>query len=112
MTVNALRQPGPIHRAWGLFVLDHGSTRDAKRVLAKAREEQRERHDVYGDDLVAWSLYRLGRFSDARAASTRALRLGTEDPQLEYHAEMIARASGDSAAAIRHLDRAMRSSSR
>jgi tetratricopeptide (TPR) repeat protein len=112
MTVNALRQPGPIHRAWGLFVLDHGSTRDAKRVLAKAREEQRERHDVYGDDLVAWSLYRLGRFSDARAASTRALRLGTEDAQLEYHAGMIARASGDSAAAIRHLDRAMRSSSR
>src|SRR5215212_919426 len=107
MTVNALRQPGPIHRAWGLFVLDHGTTPEIRRVLAKTRVEQRERHDVYGDDLMAWSLYRLGRFPEARVASVHALRLGTEDAQLEYHAGMIARAVGDSAAAIRHLDRAL-----
>ena len=107
MTVNALRQPGPIHRAWGLFVLDHGGTADFERVLGKARAEQRERHDVYGDDLMAWTLYRLGRFSDARTASERALRLGTEDAQLEYHAGMIARATGDTASAVRHLERAM-----
>lgn len=112
MTVNALRQPGPIHRAWGLFVLDHGSRADAKRVLAKAHTEQRERHDVYGDDLIAWSLYRLGRLADARIASGRALRLGTEDAQLEYHAGMIARATGDTASAVRHLERALRLNAR
>ncbi|HEY6829337.1 MAG TPA: hypothetical protein VI259_20890, partial [Gemmatimonadaceae bacterium] len=37
MTASALEQPGPIHRAWGLFILDHGTLRDAQRVLAKTR---------------------------------------------------------------------------
>ena len=105
MTVNALRQPGPIHRAWGLFALDHGTASDARRVLAKARAEARERQDVYGDDLTAWALHRLGRHDDARAAITRALSRGTEDAQLEYHAGMIALATLDSAAALRHLER-------
>src|SRR6185436_1851554 len=53
MTASALEQPGPIHRAWGLFILDHGTPRDAERVLAKTREELRTRHDVYGYDLLA-----------------------------------------------------------
>ena len=74
MTVNALHQPGPIHRAWGMFVLDHGTAADARRVLAKARAERRERRDVYGDDLLAWSLYRLGRFPAARASERARAR--------------------------------------
>ena len=107
MTVNALHQPGPIHRAWGMFVLDHGTAADAQRVLAKARTERRDRHDVYGDDLLAWSLHRLGRDREARAHITSALARNTEDAQLDYHAGMIARAMGDTAAAIAHLDRAL-----
>ena len=107
MTVNALHQPGPIHRAWGMFVLDHGSAADARRVLAKARAERRERVDVYGDDLLAWSLHRLGRSVEARTLIASALARGTEDAQLHYHAGMIARATGDAGEAIRQLERAM-----
>jgi len=107
MTVNSLHQPGPIHRAWGMFVLDHGTAADARRVLAKARAERRERHDVYGDDLLAWSLYRLGRRAEAREMIADALARGTEDAQLDYHAGMIARAVGDTTAAITHLERAL-----
>jgi len=107
MTVNALHQPGPIHRAWGMFVLDHGTAADARRVLAKARAERRERRDVYGDDLFAWSLHRLGRQAEARTLMAGALARGTEDAQLHYHAGMIARTVGDTSDAIRHLARAM-----
>jgi tetratricopeptide (TPR) repeat protein len=105
MTVSALRQPGPIHRAWGLFLLDHGKPSDVDRVLKKIRVEARTRHDVYGDDLLGWALYRKGRFADADRAATRALRVGTEDAQLYYHAGMIALAVGDSARARTHLAR-------
>jgi tetratricopeptide (TPR) repeat protein len=108
MTINALRQPGPIHRAWGMFVLDHGTPRDVDRVLAKTRVESRTRHDVYGADLLSWALYRKGRYADARIASARALSQHTEDAQLHYHAGLIALASADTAAATSHLEEAMR----
>lgn len=89
MKLAALAQPGPIHRAWGLFLLDHGTPGDARRVLARIREEQRTRHDVYGDDLEAWALHRLGRHDDARIAMRRALAQGTRDVLLARHAAAI-----------------------
>ncbi|MDB4883414.1 MAG: hypothetical protein JWL95_2180 [Gemmatimonadetes bacterium] len=107
MTISALRQPGPIHRAWGLFLLDRGDRRDVARVLVKTRVELRTRHDVYGEDLLAWALYKQGRYAEAREASMRALAQGTEDAQLYYHAGMIDRAVGDTANARAHLDRAL-----
>jgi tetratricopeptide (TPR) repeat protein len=93
MTASALEQPGPIHRAWGLFILDHGTRQDAARVLAKARVELRTRHDVYGYDLLAWALHREGRHAEARAAMRKALAQHTEDPQLLRHAQAIDAAS-------------------
>jgi tetratricopeptide (TPR) repeat protein len=89
MTASALEQPGPIHRTWGLFILDHGTLRDAERVLAKTREELRTRHDVYGYDLLAWALHREGRDAEARVAMNKALAQHTEDPQLVRHAKAI-----------------------
>ena len=89
MTASALEQPGPIHRAWGLFILDHGTPQDAARVLGKARVELRTRHDVYGYDLLAWALHREGRQAEARAAMRKALAQHTEDPQLLRHAQAI-----------------------
>ena len=89
MTASALEQPGPIHRAWGLFILDHGTRRDAERVLVKTREELRTRHDVYGYDLLAWALHRRGLNAEARAAMHKALAQRTEDPQLLRHAQAI-----------------------
>ena len=97
MAVAALSQPGAIHRAWGLFLLDHD--RDVARVLRDARTDIATRRDVYGYDLLAWASYKSGRINDARTAATAALSQGTEDATLFYHAGMIAAAAGDSTSA-------------
>jgi len=107
MATSALRQPGPIHRAWGLFLLDHGTKDDVARVLAKTRIEMRTRHDVYGYDLLAWALHKQGRDGDARVAMQRALAQHTEDAQLLYHAGVIERALGNVDAARRYLGQAV-----
>jgi tetratricopeptide (TPR) repeat protein len=99
MATSALNQPGPIDRAWGLFLLDHGYKRDVARVLAKARGEIRVRRDVYGYDLLAWALYKSGHVVEARSAMTQALAQGTEDVQLRRHAAVILKQSSSASEA-------------
>ena len=60
-------------------------------------EERRSRGGVYIDDAYAWALYRAGRVDEARHVSEQALRLGTRDARLLYHAGAIAVAAGDRA---------------
>lgn len=105
MEVAVAGQPGPYHRAWALFLLDHDHR--VPEVLARAEEEIRTRHDIYGDDLLAWALHKSGRDGEARHASAAALRLGTADATLHYHAGAIALSSGDTAAARAALARAL-----
>jgi tetratricopeptide (TPR) repeat protein len=105
MAVAALGQPGPAHRAWSLFLLDHRQQVPA--VLARAREELESRSDVYGWDLLAWALHQAGNAREALPAIRRAQSLGTRDALLEYHAGSIALAMGDSVGARRHLREAL-----
>jgi tetratricopeptide (TPR) repeat protein len=100
----ALGQPGAIHRAWGLFLLDH--ERDVSRVLREARADTVHRRDVFGYDLLAWASYKAGHIDDARKAASVALSQGTEDATLYYHAGVIAAAAGDSTASRSLLARA------
>ena len=80
-------QPGAYHRAWSLYLLDHGMT--VGDVLQKAQDELRDRKDVYGYDIVAWALELSGRHAEAQRAMAQALRLNTPDPLLERHARII-----------------------
>lgn len=105
MEVAVLQQPGPFHRAWSLFLLDHD--RDVPRVLAKVREEIRTRRDIYGYDLLAWALHKSGDGQQAWIAMRRAVALGTRDAMIFYHAGMIARGRGDQLGAARYLKRAL-----
>lgn len=80
-------QPGAYHRAWSLYLLDHGM--QVSDVLQKAHDELRDRKDVYGYDIVAWALEKSGRHADAQSAMRHALRLQTPDPLLLHHAHVI-----------------------
>ena len=74
------------------FVDKNKDSADALRLLD---EERRNRGGIYMDDAYSWALYRTGRFADARRASTQALRLGTRDARLLYHAGAIELATGE-----------------
>ena len=105
MALSVSRQPGAYHRAWSLYLLDHG--RDVQTVLANVMRELETRRDIYGYDLLAWALHASGRNDEARAPMARALELGTQDAMLYYHAGMIALATGDTAAARSRLRHAL-----
>jgi hypothetical protein len=89
-----------------LFFADQG--RDPRRALSLARSQYRERKSIQVADALAWSLYRTGRVAAARSMSDRALRLGTRDALMHFHAGMIAIASNDEADARRHLATALK----
>jgi tetratricopeptide (TPR) repeat protein len=105
MAVAVLHQPGPYHRAWSLFLLDHG--REVPRVLRNVESELRTRRDIYGYDLLAWALHQSGRNAEARVPMARALSLGTRDAMLYFHAGMIDRSLGDTASARARLETAL-----
>jgi tetratricopeptide (TPR) repeat protein len=93
------------NRELACFYLDHD--RKIDEALALARRELETRRDVYAHDLLAWALYKNGQPEAARAAMVEALRLGTRDARLFFHAGMIERALGDTAASARFLRRAL-----
>jgi tetratricopeptide (TPR) repeat protein len=110
MEVTISHQPGPYHRAWSLFLLDH--RREVDLVLEQARKDLETRKDIYGYDLLAWALHQAGRHADAREMMQRALALGTRDASLLYHAGAIERALGNDGAARAFLEAALETNPR
>jgi tetratricopeptide (TPR) repeat protein len=97
--------PAVYNRELALFYADH----DLKlpEALDLARRELRARRDIYTHDVLAWTLYKNGRAQEALAPMTDALRLGTRDARLLFHAGMIHRALGRADAARDYLARAL-----
>ena len=65
------------------------------------------RHDIFTEDALAWAYFKVGRRDEARAASDLALRTGTRDRRILYHAAAIRHAAGDVAGARELLERAL-----
>lgn len=84
-----------------LFEADHSPS--TPELVARARQAVVDRPTVYGADALAWTLYRAGDIAGARASVDAALRLGTLDPLLHFHAAAILDAAGDPTAARDHL---------
>ncbi|HWQ11763.1 MAG TPA: tetratricopeptide repeat protein [Roseiflexaceae bacterium] len=87
------------------FEADHGA--DPQAALTMARAAYARRPGVKAADTLAWALHRAGAHAEARRYAEEALRLGTQDALMLYHAGMIARAQGDAAAARAYLGRAL-----
>jgi tetratricopeptide (TPR) repeat protein len=104
MEVAVSRQATAYHRAWSLFLLDHGRRTDY--VLAKSQEDLATRRDIYGYDVAAWALHKKGRDAEAHTMMTHALALGTQDEMLFYHAAAIDAALGRARESAGELARA------
>jgi len=93
------------NRELALFYADHDLKLDEAVTLAY--KELAARKDVYTWDALAFALYKKGRDEEATAADVNALRLGTRDPVLFFHAGMIEHARGDDRIARQYLQRAL-----
>jgi tetratricopeptide (TPR) repeat protein len=92
-------------RQLALFLADHNLKLDE--ALTIARRERAARSDIYTCDALAWCLFKQGLLQEANAAMGEALRLGTRDARLFYHAGMIADALGDRRRAKKYLQLAL-----
>lgn len=92
------------------FYADHRLRADD--AVTIARRDLARRDDIYAEDTLAWALAAEGRWQEARMHSERAVRLGTEDARLQYHAGMIAMHCGDRDEARRRLQFALSLNSR
>jgi tetratricopeptide (TPR) repeat protein len=98
-------QGGTYSRQLALFWADHDMRLDD--ALAAAERERAARQDIYTCDALAWCLYKKGQLAEAQASMDEALRLGTRDPRLFYHAGMIAHALGNQSKAANYLKQAL-----
>jgi len=93
------------NRQLALFYSDHDLK--PEEGYANASREYGVRRDIYGADALAWTALKAGKISEAQSAIKEALRLGTKDARLFYHAGMIANAAGDKSSAHDYLKRAL-----
>jgi tetratricopeptide (TPR) repeat protein len=93
------------NRELALFLADHDMKLDE--ALTLARKELEVRRDIYAWDVLAWALLKNDRPEEAKAAITEALRLGTRDARLFFHAGMIHARLGELPRARDYLARAL-----
>jgi hypothetical protein len=92
-------------RLLAIYYSDHGlKLADA---YAIARRELLARDDIFTEDTLAWAAAMDGKWDVARTAEAKALRYGTENSLLYYHAGAIAAHFGNKAAAKRDFERAL-----
>jgi tetratricopeptide (TPR) repeat protein len=93
------------NRDLALFDADHD--RSSGEALELAQKELEVRHDVYTWDALAWALYKNGKMVEAADASEKALKFGTRDPLLLFHAGMIAEGLGHREQARSEMEKAL-----
>lgn len=96
---------GTYSRQLAMFWADHDQHLDE--ALKIAENERATRKDIYASDILAWSLYKNGRFAEAKNYIDEALRLNTLDPRLLYHAGMIYLAADDKTKGKEYLKQAL-----
>ncbi len=97
------------NRELAYFYADHDIK--LEEALDLARKELEARHDIYAYDVLAWALYKNAQPRDALAAMREALKLGTQDARLFFHAGMIYHRLGESDKAREYLRRALSTNS-
>lgn len=93
------------NRQLATFFADHDI--NTNEAYQNASREFEARQDIYGADTLAWTALKAGKLDEAQLAIKDALKLGTKDARILFHAGMIARAAGNASAAKEYLQRAL-----
>jgi tetratricopeptide (TPR) repeat protein len=92
-------------RQLALFWADHDMKLDE--ALKIMQQERVSRADIYTSDSLAWCLFKKGRVAEAKESIEQAMRLGTRDARILYHAGMIYDALNDRHRAVKNLKLAL-----
>jgi tetratricopeptide (TPR) repeat protein len=79
----------PLDRQYARYAADHGI--DLDNALKAAKEDLRQRQDIFGWDTIAWVHHKRGEADLAEAAIRKALRTGTKDMAILTHRNLIRR---------------------
>jgi pentatricopeptide repeat protein len=93
------------NRELAYFYADHDIKLD--RALELARKELEVRRDIYAHDVLAWALLKNGHADEALQPMDEALKFGTKDAKLYFHAGLIHHRLGNDAKAKEYLERAL-----
>jgi tetratricopeptide (TPR) repeat protein len=88
-----------------LFEVDHN--RNLDEAVKQAQAGYKRHPSIRAADVLAWTLFKTGNLTDAQKYSNEALRLGTKDALLLFHAGTIQSALGNRDAAIGYLQQAL-----
>jgi len=88
-----------------LFDADHDQ--NLSDLVTRTRQAMERRPSVHAADVLAWVLYKTGRYTEAKVFSQQALRLGTRDALMLFHAGMIALRLGERDQAQTYLSQAL-----
>jgi tetratricopeptide (TPR) repeat protein len=92
-------------RTFALFLATRRQNSDL--ALSLARSELDTRQDVFTHDALAWALSAAGKIHEAETQAKLALREGTLDARLFFHAALIADKADDSARAVARVRKAL-----
>jgi len=87
------RENAAIERSWRHMVnywLDHDANLEESLRLATSEYESRK--DIFTCDSQAWALFKNGRVEEAKKVIDEALRTGTKDARINFHAATIYKA--------------------
>ena len=90
-----------------LALYDANHDRNLEESLNLAQHELANRKDIYAYDTAAWALYKNRQYAEALQDMQQAMKLGTRDALLYYHAGMIYSAMGNETQAQSMLSQAM-----
>jgi tetratricopeptide (TPR) repeat protein len=98
------RENAALEKSWRHMInfwLDH--EQNLADALALATSEREARKDIFTCDTLAWALFKNGKTSEAKAFIDEALRTGTKDARINYHAGVIYKTLNLRAKALEHL---------
>lgn len=98
------RENAALERSWRHMLnywLDHDQ--NLQEALTFAAREYETRKDIFTCDSLAWALFKNGRLGEAEKLINEALRTGTKDARINYHAGVVYKSLNMRDKAVRHL---------